>query len=315
MLPNGTNLTNNLLFGEIYGIIIEKWADLIPGKANDVEKKIVIGIDVGGSTTKIVGFHTANGTRTLIDPLFVRANDPITSVYGAFGKFTDINGLALSDIEKVMITGVGSTCITNGIYSLKCETLPEFRCIGLGGLYLCKYNQAIIASLGTGTALVYAEKDKEPVYLGGTGVGGGTLMGLSKKMLGMDTVDHIEELAQMGGLHNIDLKINDISRQEIIPGFADRMTASNFGNISDMATKGDIALGIINMVFETVGMISIFAARNYNLKNVVLTGNLTQVAQADEVFSALNQMFDMNFIIPKHSQFGTVIGAALAGCE
>lgn len=69
------------------------------------------------------------------------------------------------------------------------------------------------------------------------------------------------------------------------------------------------------MVFETVGMISIFAARNYNLKNVVLTGNLTQVAQADEVFSALNQMFDMNFIIPKHSQFGTVIGAALAGCE
>ena len=93
------------------------------------------------------------------------------------------------------------------------------------------------------------------------------------------------------------------------------MTASNFGNISDMATKGDIALGIINMVFETVGMISIFAARNYNLKNVVLTGNLTQVAQADEVFSALNQMFDMNFIIPKHSQFGTVIGAALAGCE
>lgn len=279
-----------------------------------MKKKIVIGIDVGGSTTKIVGFHTEGGTRTLIDPLFVRATDPVTSVYGAFGKFTDLNGFSLSDIDKVMITGVGSTCIKNGIYSLRCETLPEFRCIGLGGLYLCKYDKAIITSMGTGTALVYAQKGEEPVYLGGTGVGGGTLMGLSKKLLGMDTVDHIEELAKTGDLHNIDLKINDISRQDIIPGFADRMTASNFGNISDIATKSDIALGIINMVFETVGMVSIFAARNYGLKNIVLTGNLTQVLQAGEIFESLNQMFDMNFIIPKHSQFGTVIGAALAGC-
>ncbi len=304
-----------MLFLEICGIILKKRAGTGPRKAYDVKKKIVIGIDVGGSTTKIVGFHTEDGVRTLIDPLFVRATDPITSVYGAFGKFTDINGLALSDIEKVMITGVGSTCITSGIYSLPCETLPEFRCIGLGGLYLSKLNQAIIVSMGTGTALVYAQKEKEPVYLGGTGVGGGTLMGLSKKMLGMDTVDHIEELAKTGDLHNIDLKINDISRQDIIPGFADRMTASNFGNISDLATKNDIALGIINMVFETVGMVSIFAARNYGLQDIVLTGNLTRVMQAAEVFEALNQMFDMHFIIPKHSQFGTVIGAALAGCE
>jgi len=93
------------------------------------------------------------------------------------------------------------------------------------------------------------------------------------------------------------------------------MTASNFGNISDLATKNDIALGLINMVFETIGMISIFAARNYSIKDVVLTGNLSSVAQADSVFSTLNRMFDMNFTIPENSQFGTVIGAALAGCE
>ena len=61
-------------------------------------------------------------------------------------------------------------------------------------------------------------------------------------------------------------------------------------------------------------MVSIFAARNYALQDIVLTGNLTRVMQVTEVFEALNQMFDMHFIIPKHSQFGTVIGAALAGC-
>ena len=61
----------------------------------------VIGIDVGGSTTKIVGFKAdENGKpKELIAPQFVRATDPITSIYGALGKFTHQNGLALSDIE------------------------------------------------------------------------------------------------------------------------------------------------------------------------------------------------------------------------
>ena len=49
--------------------------------------KTVVGIDVGGSTTKIVGFKSdANGENKLISPFLVRATDPITSIYGAFGK-------------------------------------------------------------------------------------------------------------------------------------------------------------------------------------------------------------------------------------
>ena len=54
--------------------------------------KTVIGIDVGGTTTKIVGFRkNANGTKELIHPQLVRATDPMTSAYGAFGKFTAHN--------------------------------------------------------------------------------------------------------------------------------------------------------------------------------------------------------------------------------
>ena len=279
-----------------------------------MSKKIILGIDVGLSTTKIVGFDLTEGDRKLMEPLFVRATDPVTSMYGALGKFTDENNLSLSDIEKVMVTGVGASNIKNDIYSLRWEAVSEFDCIGLGGRYLCDFDRAIIASLGTGTALVYSEKGKAPVYLGGTGVGGGTLVGLSKRLLGMDTVDNIDDLAKGGDIRNVDIKINALTKQDIAPGFADLMTASNFGNVSDIATNSDIALGIINMVFETVGMVSVFAARNFDLRDVVLTGNLTTVSQAPIIFESLNRMFDMNFVIPKHARFGTVIGAALAGC-
>lgn len=286
-----------------------------------MRKNIVIGIDVGGSTTKIVGFDipaSSDAEHKLIAPLFVKANDPITSIYGAFGKFLDENDLELSDISKVMITGAGSSHITKPIYGLTCELIEEFESIGRGGLYLSGLNRAIVTSCGTGTALCYAEKKGDSYdirYLGGTGVGGGTLVGLSKMLLDMNNVDHISELAEQGSLNRVDLKISDLTRSDIVPGFSDTMTASNFGKISDLATKSDIACGIINMVFETIGMVSRFAAQNYGIRDIVLTGNLSGVKQAAPLFDTLNKMFDLNFMIPQNSRFGTVIGAALAGCQ
>lgn len=271
--------------------------------------KYVIGIDVGGSTTKIVGFDE---NHNLITPLFVRATDQITSIYGAFGKFTSENSIELDEISRVMMTGVGSTFVTKPIYGLKCESVPEFECNGRGGLYLSGLNDAIVVSLGTGTALVHAKKDNNIEYLGGTGVGGGTLMGLSKQILKMDEINHIVELAKDGDLNNIDLRIKDISKQASFGGLPEFMTAANFGKISDIATKSDIALGIINMVFEVAGMLAVFAARNHNIKDIVLTGNLTKVPQSKEIFGTLNSMFNVNFMIPQNAQFSTVIGAALS---
>ena len=125
----------------------------------NTNKKTIIGIDVGGSTTKIVGFRTGGGELQLIEPQFVRANDPITSIYGAFGKFTLENGLSLSDIDRVMMTGVGSSFVTTPIYGLECQKVPEFTCVGLGGLYLSGLDEAIVVSMGTGTALIHAKKE------------------------------------------------------------------------------------------------------------------------------------------------------------
>jgi type II pantothenate kinase len=274
---------------------------------------VVIGIDVGGSTTKIVGFRKENGIPQLIDPLFVKATDPMTSIYGAFGKFADLNGLALSDIEQVLMTGVGSSYLSRPIYDLPCGTVPEFKSIGLGGLYLSGLSEAIVVSMGTGTAIVHAKRGCEADYLGGTGVGGGTLIGLSKRMLGIEEIDHLADLASEGNLGNVDLRIGDITKKDSSVGLPDTMTASNFGKLSDIASSADVALGVLNMVFETVGMLALFAARSRGVRDIVLTGNLTGVPYAKTVFDTLSSMFDVRFIIPENAQFATVIGTALCG--
>ncbi|MBQ8331968.1 MAG: type II pantothenate kinase [Clostridia bacterium] len=276
--------------------------------------RTVIGIDVGGSTTKIVGFQTDSAERKLIEPLFVRATDAITSVYGAFGKFTMQNKLTLGDIDRVMMTGVGSSYMEQSIYGLDCRKVSEFQCVGLGGLYLSGLDDAIVVSMGTGTALIHATKkggSTETEYLGGTGVGGGTLLGLSRQMLGVDTIEHLEQLAETGDLNKVDLRIGDISGDHNFQ-IGEEITASNFGKLSDIANKHDIALGIANMVAETIAMLAVFAARNFNAKNVVLTGNLTALRSVTRVFENLESTFGVKFLIPEMAQFATVIGAALS---
>ena len=70
--------------------------------------KTILGIDIGGTTTKIVGLDYAG---TLLSTLRVQAGDPLTSLYGAFGSYLSGNGLTLADVERVVLTGVGPpTC-------------------------------------------------------------------------------------------------------------------------------------------------------------------------------------------------------------
>lgn len=282
--------------------------------------RTVIGIDVGGTTTKIVGFSINQGEAPrLIEPQFVRATDPLTSIYGAFGKFTAQNSLELSDIDSILMTGAGSSIITkNSIYNLACTPVAEFDSIGRGGLYLSGLEEAVVVSMGTGTALTYAKRDGRHYtvqYLGGTGVGGGTLVGLCRKLLGVDTVEHIEQLCLEGDLDNIDLRIKDISGNRSYHEINESLTASNFGKVSDLATPADLALGVANMVAETIAMVAVFAARSYNIRDIVLTGNLTTIEPIRRVFTGLSDSFGVQFIIPENSQFGTVIGAALHGTD
>lgn len=271
----------------------------------------IIGIDIGGSTTKIIGLNGGE----LFNPLMVKATDPVASVYGAFGKFLNAGQLDLKDIERIMITGVGSSFVTNPLFGIPTGKIDEFMSIGTGGLFLSGLSNAVIVSMGTGTAFLKADQNGVK-HIGGSGVGGGTLLGLSNRMLNVRGFNELIETAAGGTLSHVDLTIGDITH-DILENLPPDSTASNFGNLSDLATREDVALGIINLVFQTIGMISIFSARIDNTNDIVLTGNLTKVPQAHGIFVQLGELFRVNFITPLNAEFATAAGAAFAftqGC-
>ena len=267
---------------------------------------MVIGIDVGISTTKIVGI---NKDGVVVSPIRIKATDPVTSLYGAFGKYLYDNKIRLEDIEHVMITGVGAAYIDSPIYGLPTDKAEEFIADGLGAWYEIGKREMIVVSMGTGTSLVQCD-EKGIRHIGGIALGGGTLTGLSRIMLKTDDINQVVSLAMGGDLSNIDVRIGDIS-PNALPGLPKHATASLFGNARSNASREDIALGIITTVLQTIGSSCILASLNSGIREYVLIGNLTLLPQCKEVFPALEKLYKVRFIIPKYSEFCTAIGAAL----
>ena len=267
---------------------------------------IVIGIDVGGSTTKIVGLNEGE----IISPMFITATDPVSSLFGAFGKYIYSNNISLSDIEHVMITGVGSAYVEGNIYGLPTTKADEFQSDGLGAHFGSKLEKLIVVSMGTGTTHIQVEGDKIR-YLGGLGMGGGTLMGLSSLLLKTTNIDTIQELAERGNVKNVNLQIEDICKNDL-EGLPLHATASLFGKVANShACDEDIAIGIYYLVIQTIGCAAVLSALNSGIKDIVPIGNLAQIPQCRIIFKMIEDLYKVRFHIPEHAEFRTAIGAAL----
>jgi type II pantothenate kinase len=267
--------------------------------------KTVIGIDVGISTTKIVGIRSGK----VISPLRIRATDPVTSLYGAFGKYLYDNKIELADVAQVMLTGVGSAYIDKPVYGLPTTHAEEFLADGWGARFESELDRMMVVSMGTGTSIVRCDGG-DIRHIGGIGIGGGTLTGLSRLLLKTDDVHQIASLATRGDISHINLLIGDISAKPL-PGLPMDATASLFAAAQANASREDIALGLICMVLQAVGSAAILSALDSGIKDFVLIGNLTLLPQCKEVFPMMEQLYGVHFIIPKYSEYCTAIGAAL----
>ncbi|GHV84625.1 type II pantothenate kinase [Spirochaetia bacterium] len=269
---------------------------------------MIIGIDIGSTTTKAVSIEDGR----VIHKVKTKALDAVTSATGAFGKMIVENNIQIGEIRRIMITGAGATKLKDDLFGIPTGKAEEINAIGIGGMFLAGRDNIIIANVGTGTAIIDASSDRI-LHMGGSGVGGGTILGLAKKLLAVSEFKSVMELAERGKLNQVDLLMGDIMETDL--SFLGReSTASNFGKMLDSARNEDIALGLINMVYQVIGMLSVFAAKSKNTGSVVVTGNGSSNLLGRRVLEEITAMYKVTFEYPEDAEYTTAIGAGLSAC-
>ena len=97
----------------------------------------------------------------------------------------------------------------------------------------------------------------------------------------------------------------------MIPFLPSDTIASNFGSIKFDATKNDLVFVIINMIYQTIGLLAVFYIKNDNIKDIVLTGSLTTFSVITQVFKKLEILYNVKFNLPTDSVFPTAIGTII----
>lgn len=259
-----------------------------------------IGIDIGTSTTKII--EVKNGE--IISKAIIRGRFS-KEIYEEFLKNNEIE-----NIEKVVFTGIGADKIIKEDYGENTFIIDEFTSIAKGALALTDKEEALIVSVGTGTAFIDSNKN-ECKHLGGTGLGAGTLFNFSKAFLKITNFDEMLELIENGDVEKVDLRIKDITTQEIETLPLD-LTLANFGKLNQESRPEDIAAGLINMVFEIIGMMAVFIVDKKENKDVVLIGNITGLPGVRTVLDRIEKVKNINFFVPEDSEFSVAYGAIVA---
>ena len=258
----------------------------------------IIGIDIGTSTTKIIEVDSYDN---IINKDIVETK----AIEKKLDEFINKNKINKENIEKIILTGVGTSKI-NEIEKFKTYKVDEFVSIGTGGTFLTKKKNAIVASIGTGTAFVKVE-DEKITHEGGSGLGGGTLQNLCKLLADTSDIEKIEKMSSKGNLEKVDLKIKDIIDEEI-KTLSKETTSSNFGKLSN-PNKSDLTLGVLNLIFETIGVMSALMAKNTGTTDIILIGTVTKISKIKDVMDKIEKLHNVKFIIPENSEFGTIIGA------
>jgi type II pantothenate kinase len=213
------------------------------------------------------------------------------------------------------VTGGKHLELGNAIDSTPIVHVNEIDAIGEGSMNLAgldKEESVIIVSAGSGTACIHAHKGNF-LHCSGTGVGGGTVLGLSKLLLGTDNPDEIALLADKGNESEVDLILEDVVSGPI-GQLPPTTTAVNFGKVSKIDgefSKEDIAAGIVNLVGQTAARIATSVAMMFKADQIVVVGRSPSFSGLRNSLeeAALITGFTPHF--PKNGEYASALGALL----
>lgn len=261
---------------------------------------MIASIDIGGTNTHGVLVDGKN-LKTVIS---LPGNKPAV----ARKCYRSLEKQAGSGDVRLVLTGGGSMRVKKSDFPAPFRLVDEIRAIGRGGVFLSGRQDVFVVSIGTGTAFVSVKKGK-PVHVGGTGIGGGTIYGLSKLILGMP-LSKVEDMAK-GSKKNLDLTVRDIIGRGIgkVPASA---TASNFGRAAAGSGKPAIASSLLNMIGETIGVMAYFAAKGAGQEKMILVcGRVAMNGIVKNRVLGTISMLGGRAAMPRNAEYCAAVGAAL----
>lgn len=257
---------------------------------------MIIGIDMGASAVKLCTLEDGELSLTRYEP-------GRSSVMSLLAKL----GIDPMSAERIALTGLSAPSAGLEELGLSPVYVAEPDAIGAGAQWLTGRDNLIVASVGTGTAFVHA-KGSSYRHICGTGVGAGTLRGLAKRVLGIDSMRAFDALAAAGDTRRVDLLIGDFveSYGQLDP----YLTASNLARLNETASDADWAAGLTNLVLQVIGTMSMMACAGTGASAVAVTGAMAGTAASRANFDAFTQAYGTEFIIPEYCECATAIGAA-----
>ena len=256
----------------------------------------VIGIDRGASFTDFAVVEKEE----LIETHCVPGRDwqPILDVYRQLSRDHRAN--------HSVFTGSGGGMPEE--LASQVQIVAEIDAIGFGGAGLAGQDDCIVASIGTGTAIVHY-KNGQSTHVGGTGVGGGTIKGLAKLLCDLEDPVEIDKLALNGSAGAMNLTISDLG-YDMVSFLGADMTASNFAAVNS-SRREDLAAGILSLVGETVGIITSLCAREAGCpQSIVAVGKVADSQFIRNTLELVGKLYQTGFIFPEYPGYATVYGAA-----
>lgn len=234
----------------------------------------------------------------------------------------EVGGVALDKLPQLAVTGGRHGMLPGQLGACLVVPVPEITAIGRGGQALGLPDEPVpstpilVVSAGSGTAVVSA-RGSAYAHVTGTGVGGGTLLGLSRLLLGTTDTGVIDAMAMRGDANGADLALRDVVSGPIgaLPPDA---TAVNFGRLARQEQKAqpdDLAAALVTLVGQVIAITAINAARAERVERVVLIGHMADMPSFRRVIAQVGEYYGMQVTIPDHAGFGTALGALLRAHE
>lgn len=227
-----------------------------------------------------------------------------------------------SVLELIATTGGRHRTLPAAIEGIQIAPVGELEAIARGGQALAGLEPSaldeplIVVSAGSGTAYMEA-RGRAYRHVIGSGVGGGTMLGLARLLLGTTNPQVIDRLALEGDANGVDLALSDVVAGPIGTLPPDT-TAVNFGRMARSAAapaREDIAAGIVTLVGQVVATLAVTAARGEKIERAVFTGHLTDMQSMRTAIARVSHFFGMPLEMPENAGFSTAAGALLYAVE